>query len=70
VVRRNEIIADLFYRLDKVERMGHGIKKMRAAMVAAGLRKPKFDSDFFFTASFYRSPEFSLKLPGSVWLKS
>ena len=67
-VRRNEIIADLFYRLDKVERMGHGIKKMRSAMLAAGLRKPKFESDFFFTATFYRSPEFSLKQTTQVGL--
>ena len=60
-LRRNEIIADLFYRLDKVERMGMGVKKMRTAMIEAGLRKPKFDIDTFFKVTFYRSAEFSLK---------
>lgn len=28
-VRRNELIADLFHRMDKSERMGSGIKRIR-----------------------------------------
>jgi len=36
-IRRNELIADLFFRLHKVERIGMGIRKMKEAMVAAGL---------------------------------
>ncbi len=66
-VRRNEIIADLFSRLNKVERMGSGIKKMRKAMTNAGLAAPEFDPNGFFTAIFRRSPEFALKegAPGS-----
>lgn len=60
-IRRNELIADLFFRLHKVERIGMGIRKMKEAMVAAGLRKPTFTSDTFFRATFQRSPEFALK---------
>jgi ATP-dependent DNA helicase RecG len=60
-IRRNELIADLFFRLHKVERIGMGIQKMKEAMVAAGLREPTFASDAFFRATFQRSPEFALK---------
>ena len=60
-MRRNELIADLFFRLDKVERVGMGIPNMKKAMVAAGLREPTFAPDTFFRATFYRSPEFAMK---------
>jgi ATP-dependent DNA helicase RecG len=60
-IRRNEIIADLFSRLDKVERLGSGIQKMRKAMADAGLPEPEFDPNGFFSAIFRRSPEFALK---------
>ena len=60
-IRRNELIADLFFRLHKVERIGMGIQKMKEAMVAGGLREPTFASDAFFRATFQRSPEFALK---------
>jgi ATP-dependent DNA helicase RecG len=60
-VRRNEIIADLFCRLDKVERVGSGIRKMRKAMADAGLPQPQFDPNGFFVAIFRRSPEFAMK---------
>jgi ATP-dependent DNA helicase RecG len=46
-IRRNELIADLFFRLHKVERIGMGIQKMKKSMVAAGLREPTFASDAF-----------------------
>lgn len=67
-IRRNEIIADLFFRMDKVERVGMGIKKMKEAMNAAGLREPIFEPDSFFRAVFFRSPDFALKdtKPSSV----
>ncbi|TET32858.1 MAG: winged helix-turn-helix transcriptional regulator [Planctomycetota bacterium] len=66
-IRRNEIIADLFSRLNKVERLGSGIRKMRKAMADAGLAEPEFDPNGFFTAILHRSPEFALKegVPGS-----
>jgi len=66
-VRRNEIIADLFSRLHMVERTGMGIRKMKEAMVAAGLREPTFKPDGFFRAVLHRSPQYALKkgAPGS-----
>lgn len=63
-IRRNEIIADLFYRMHKVERLGMGIQKMREAMTKAGLQMPVFEPNGFFRAVFYRSPEFALKEAG------
>jgi ATP-dependent DNA helicase RecG len=60
-IRRNELISDLFFRLHKVELIGMGIRKMKEAMVAAGLREPTFTSNAFFRAAFQRSPEFALK---------
>lgn len=62
-IRRNELIADLFFRLDKVERVGQGIQRMKDAMAAAGLEEPEFEANGFFRAVFRRSPEFSLKGP-------
>ena len=38
-----------------------GYRKMKEAMVAAGLREPTFASDAFFRATFQRSPEFAMK---------
>ncbi|MDO9541530.1 MAG: ATP-binding protein [Kiritimatiellia bacterium] len=60
-VRRNLIIADLFHRMDKMERVGSGIGRMRELMKGAGLKEPVFESDTFFRAIFYRNPEFALK---------
>lgn len=74
-VRRNELIADLFFRLHKVERIGMGIRKMKETMVAAGLREPTFAPDGFFRAIFYRLPEFASKedigkQPAKGWAES
>lgn len=60
-VRRNPIIADLFYRMGKVERMGSGIERMRELMRNAGLKEPVFKMDAFFLVTFYRDPRYSLK---------
>ncbi|MFH1950463.1 MAG: ATP-binding protein [Pseudomonadota bacterium] len=60
-IRRNELIADLFFRLHKVERIGMGIQKMKEAMVAAGLREPTFEPDRFFRAIFHRASELAMK---------
>ncbi len=51
-VRRNLIIADMFHRMGKVERMGTGIKKMKSLMQEAKLKEPVFTSDSFFHAIF------------------
>ncbi len=53
-IRRNELIADLFYRLDKVERIGMGIQQMKEAMGNAGLKEPIFETVGFFKAVFFR----------------
>jgi ATP-dependent DNA helicase RecG len=60
-IRRNELLADLFFRLHKVERVGMGIRKMKEGMTAAGLREPTFAPDAFFRAIFHRSPDLALK---------
>ena len=60
-VRRNPIIADLFHRMGKVERMGSGIDRMRNLMRDAGLKEPMFEMDDFFRVTFYRDPRYSLK---------
>ena len=60
-VRRNPIIADLFNRMGKGERMGSGIDRMRNLMRDAGLKEPVFEMDEFFRVTFYRDPRYSLK---------
>ena len=60
-VRRNLVIADLFHRMGKVERLGSGIKRMRDLMAEAGLLKPRFETTSFFRAVFFRDVEFALK---------
>ncbi len=60
-VRRNLIIADLFHRMGKVERIGSGIKRMRDLMSNAGLKEPQFEMTAFFRTVFYRNPEYALK---------
>jgi ATP-dependent DNA helicase RecG len=53
-VRRNERIADLFFRMDKVELAGTGIRRMREAMAAAALAPPKIRQTTFFAITFKR----------------
>ncbi len=60
-VRRNLIIADLFHRMDKMEKVGSGIRRMRDLMKTAGLKELVFESDTFFRVIFYRDPEYALK---------
>ncbi|MEK7384374.1 MAG: ATP-binding protein, partial [Elusimicrobiota bacterium] len=55
-IRRNELVADLFARLHKVERAGTGIQRMKDAMTEAGLKEPEFETDGFFRTVFRRSP--------------
>ncbi|MBU2530108.1 MAG: putative DNA binding domain-containing protein, partial [Elusimicrobia bacterium] len=62
--RRNEIIADLFSRLDYVEKLGTGINKIRNWMKEAGLKMPKMESNGFFFITFYRHVgKMSLNVP-------
>ena len=59
--RRNPIVADLFHRMHKVERMGTGIKKIKDLIKTAKLKEPLFEYDTFFKVTFYRNPEYALK---------
>ena len=52
-VRRNEILADLFSRMNKGEKLGRGIIKIKSWIKAKGL-KVKFESSMFFTTVFSR----------------
>lgn len=52
-VRRNELIADLFFRMDKIEKVGTGINRIRDAVKKVGLKEPVFESDSFFRTVFY-----------------
>lgn len=60
-VRRNEHIADLFFRMDKVERAGTGIRRMREAMSVAGLPRPNIRQSGFYTIVFKRPTESEVK---------
>ena len=53
-VRRNELIADMFARMHRVERMGSGFKRIRESMEKAKLPFPKISSDKFFIIEFQR----------------
>ena len=56
-VRRNERIADLFFRMDKVERAGTGIRRMKEAMIAAELPALHIRQTGFYTIVFKRPVE-------------
>ena len=60
-IRRNSIIADLFHRMGKVERIGSGIGKMKSLIESSGLKPPDFELENFFRVTFYRDLKFSLK---------
>ena len=63
--RRNPIVADLFHRMHKVERMGAGIKKIKDLIKAVNLKEPLFEYDTFFKVTLYRNPEHALKAGGT-----
>jgi ATP-dependent DNA helicase RecG len=56
-VRRNEHIASLFFRMDKVERAGTGIRRMKEAMATAELPAPHIRQTDFYTITFKRPIE-------------
>lgn len=77
-VSRNPLLFGLFHRMGAVEKIGSGIKRMRAAMEQAGLKEPEFEITGFFTIKLFRSvlksgekvtaeftPETAQKLPGN-----
>ncbi|MFH1173504.1 MAG: ATP-binding protein [archaeon] len=56
-IRRNELIADFFYRMGKVERAGTGIQRMKDKMKEAGLPEPSFEVENFFIVTMQRTQE-------------
>ncbi|MCL2148249.1 MAG: helix-turn-helix domain-containing protein [Methanomassiliicoccaceae archaeon] len=53
-VTRNNLIAEMLFRAEYIEKMGTGIKKIRGLMEGAGLEAPTFESTGFFTVTFKR----------------
>ena len=51
---RNPVLAGLFQRIGFIEKMGTGIRKMKALSKAAGLKLPRFEYNGFFTVTFLR----------------
>ena len=70
-VRRNKIIADLFSRLDYVEKLGTGIKKMKQWMKEFELKSPRIEVTGIFIITFYRHVgKMSLKDVAKMSLKN
>lgn len=61
---RNPLIFGLMQRIDLVEKVGSGIKRMRDTMKEANLLEPKFEMGGFFTVIFYRPLVFEKWLEG------
>lgn len=61
---RNPLVFGLMQRIEMVEKVGSGIKRMRDAMKEANLVEPKFQMGGFFTVTFYRPMVFE------KWLES
>ncbi|MCK4608718.1 MAG: putative DNA binding domain-containing protein [Gammaproteobacteria bacterium] len=53
-IRRNELIADIFARMDAAERLGFGLKRIKKIMDAAQQSYPEIESNLFFTVTFKR----------------
>lgn len=64
-MRRNELIADMFSRMDKAERMGSGLKRISEIMEAAGQPFPEIESNLFFRMTFKRPFYTEQKTPSS-----
>ena len=64
-IRRNEMIADMFSRIDKAERIGSGIRRIMELMADAELAKPIIESNTFFSIAFERDPRFKVGGVGS-----
>lgn len=57
--RRNELIADMFSRMNLAERFGSGIKRVKTLMRESNCEPPRYESDSFFTVTLMRPFEFS-----------
>ncbi len=61
---RNPVVFGLMQRIDIVEKVGSGIKRMRDAMKEANLIEPIFEIGGFFTVILYRPMAFEKWLEG------
>lgn len=55
-VRRNPLIADLFHRINFIEKAGTGIQRMRNEMRAQGCPEPEFAANGFFAVTLRPNP--------------
>jgi len=58
-VRRNELIADIFSRIDKAERMASGLPRIMRLMSEADLLEPVIESNTFFEIIFKRDKRYT-----------
>jgi ATP-dependent DNA helicase RecG len=54
-ITRNSIIASMFFRINYIEQMGTGIKRMRNAAHEANVAEPEFEFTGFFKVTFKRN---------------
>ena len=54
-ITRNSIIASMFFRIDYIEQMGTGIRRMRNAAREANVAEPEFEFTGFFKVTFKRN---------------
>ena len=57
-IRRNELIADIFSRIDKAERMASGLPRMMRLLSEAELPEPIIESNSFFEIIFKRDKQY------------
>lgn len=57
-IRRNELIADMFARMDKAERVGTGFKRIKYILEKVKLPFPDIESDTFCRVAFKRPVKF------------
>lgn len=58
-VRRNELVADIFSRVDKAERMASGLPRIMRLLSEADLAEPVIKSNSFFEIIFKRDKRFT-----------
>ena len=51
----NPVLASMLYRIDYIEQMGAGIRRMRSAAKEANVAEPEFDLHDFFRVTFMRN---------------
>jgi len=54
-ITRNAIVAGMFFRIDYIEQMGTGVRRMRNAAKEANVAEPEFEFDGFFKVTFKRN---------------